>query len=67
MILGNLLTPTILHLKPALTDRLKPGGVLIVSGITILEADELESNFRDYRRIERNDTDEWTCFTFQKV
>lgn len=67
LILGNLLAPTILHLKPAMDERLKPGGLLIVSGITVLEADDLESAFRDYRRLERNDTDEWACFTFQKV
>jgi len=65
-ILGNILTPTILHLKPEMLRLLAPQGRIILSGITLDEADDVEEAFRDFRLLQRNDTEDWTCLTFQK-
>jgi len=66
VILGNLLTPTILHLKTEMTRLLAPQGRLILSGVTVDEADDLEAAFRDFRRLQRNDTEDWSCLTFAR-
>jgi ribosomal protein L11 methyltransferase len=65
VILGNILTPTILHLKSEMLRLLAPRGKIILSGITLDEADDVEDAFRDFRRLQRNDTEDWTCLTLQ--
>jgi ribosomal protein L11 methyltransferase len=66
VLLGNLLTPTILHLKPQMTRLLAPKGRVILSGITVNEADEVEAAFRDFKLLQRNDTEDWSCLTFAR-
>jgi ribosomal protein L11 methyltransferase len=65
-ILGNLLTPTILHLKEELVRALAPEGRIILSGITLDEAEDVEKAFREFRLLQRNDTEVWTCLTLQR-
>jgi ribosomal protein L11 methylase PrmA len=66
VLLGNLLTPTILHLKPEMLRLLGPGGRLVLSGVTADEADDVEEAFRDFRLLQRNDTEDWSCLTFAR-
>lgn len=66
ILLGNLLTPTILHLKPHLVRLLKPHGRMILSGITVEEADDVEEAFRDFKLLQRNDTEDWVCLTLAR-
>jgi ribosomal protein L11 methyltransferase len=65
-VLGNLLTPTILRLKPEILRVLAPKGRAILSGITVDEADEVQEAFRDFRLLQRNDTEDWTCLTLER-
>lgn len=63
LIVANLLSSIIRHLKPELIRKLEPRGQLILSGITFEEADDIVSDFRDFRLLQRNDTDDWSCLT----
>ncbi|HSA60217.1 MAG TPA: 50S ribosomal protein L11 methyltransferase [bacterium] len=65
-VLGNLLTPTILHLKAELLRVLAPKGRMILSGITHDEAGQVEEAFRGFRLLERNDAEDWCCLTLAR-
>lgn len=65
-ILGNLLTPTILHLKGDLLRLLAPRGCLILSGITRDEADEVVASFRELRLLRRDDAEDWACLILRR-
>jgi ribosomal protein L11 methylase PrmA len=65
MILGNLLTPTILHLRPEMLRLLGPGGRIILSGVTLAEVHEVESACGGFHRIRRKDAEDWSCLVLE--
>ncbi len=65
-ITANVLTPTLLYLREALVERLKPGGILILSGITHEEEPALLEAYSSLRAIGREIEGEWCCLAFEK-
>ncbi len=65
IILGNLLTPTLLHLRDTLLARLAPGGLLIVSGITNEEAATILAAYEALHLRHTITDDDWTCFVLE--
>ncbi len=64
VIVANLLTPTILHLKRDLQRRLSRGGVLLLSGITPAETDEIREAFPKLRLEKQIQSGDWTGMMF---
>ncbi len=66
MIVANLLTPTILYLQEKILQRLEPNGILILSGITRSEENQIREAFQDHNLLELKHLEEWCCFVYQK-
>ncbi len=66
IICANLRTPTLAKLAPVMRRRLKPGGVLIFSGIREWEAKDLIADFTGYGfiRIWEKTLKKWTALIF---
>jgi len=55
VVVANILTPTLIHLKVDLMERVKPGGRLILAGITAEEGPQIEAAFAEFKLQERSD------------
>lgn len=66
LILANLLTPTLLHLREEILDHLREEGLLIVSGITRSEEEAILSAFRNMKLVGYRHLNEWTGLIFEK-
>lgn len=64
VLVANILTPTHLHLKQEMLARLKPGGFLILSGITQDENTQIETAFSSLKLSKKYQEKEWVCFSF---
>lgn len=67
VIVANILTPTIMHLKETMKGLLKANGTLILAGITDTEGGEIEEAFRDFELRERTQKKEWVCYAYRSI
>jgi ribosomal protein L11 methyltransferase len=65
-IVANVLTPTLLFLRAGLMKRLKPGGSLILSGITIEEEERIMDAYQPFKTKKRWTRDAWSCLMLAK-
>lgn len=66
VIVANILTPTIIHLKKQMTSLINEGGSIILSGITVEEGPRIEKAFSGFDLLEKNQKNEWVCFCYRK-
>ena len=59
VVVANILAPTLVELAPLLTALVKPGGVLLLSGILEGQREEVESRFRRSFRFTCRQREEW--------
>lgn len=65
VLLGNLLTPTILELKKEILSHLESGGRLLLSGIAVNEAEEVRDQFRSLRLEKQIQKGDWVGMLFR--
>jgi len=63
LIVANLLTPTILHLRKDLLKRLAPGGSLLLSGVTVAEVEDIREAFDGLRLEKELQKGDWVGMT----
>ena len=59
MVLANILAAALIQLAPRLTVLVRPGGTLILSGLLISQADEVEAAYAAHFTFTRQSRDEW--------
>ena len=64
VIVANILTPTIIHLKEPMKNLLGKNGTLILAGITESEGNQIEQAFTDCKLAKRTRKKEWLCYCF---
>ena len=67
VVVANILTPTILHLKEVLLSRLKSQGFLILSGITESEYPSILQAFVEMKKVKEVIEDGWIGVAFQRI
>jgi ribosomal protein L11 methyltransferase len=69
LILANILTPEIRRLAPAICRLLRPGGLLIATGILAVETEEVASELADlgFAARESRREGDWSAVALQRV
>ena len=65
VILANILTPTLLHLKDKILSLLNPSGRLLLSGITDEEGKQIKEAFQHLKQINSTEKGGWLCLSYQ--
>ena len=65
---ANIVADIILRMSNDVSDYLKEKGLLIVSGIIVSQAEQVENRFKEigYTLIDKIDKNDWNAFVFQK-
>jgi len=66
VVFANILAPALVALAPELTRRTRPDGMLILSGLLVHQADEVEAAYRDQFDFTRATRDDWAMLAGQK-
>jgi ribosomal protein L11 methyltransferase len=68
IVVANILTHILLHIREALCARVAPGGTLLLSGITDDQVDEVREAFvqDDFAEISLDQKGEWVCFELRR-
>lgn len=68
LVVANILAHILQSLHPDLIARVRPGGLLVTSGITVEQADQFEEQFRDpeLELVERREHGDWTAFVWRR-
>jgi ribosomal protein L11 methyltransferase len=66
VVLANILAPALVALAPALTRLIRPGGMLILSGLLAGQAEEVETAYRAHFDFERCLRDDWAMLAGSK-
>lgn len=66
VVVANIIAEVLCHLKPRLLDFLKPGGLLILSGIIPERANDIEMTFSTLRLLEKKESKEWRAYLYSK-
>jgi ribosomal protein L11 methyltransferase len=66
IIFANITADILISIKDLLFDRLKSGGLLILSGIINLKLAELKEAFNNFELIEQNTMDDWHSLIYKK-
>lgn len=68
IVVANILTPTLIALRDDLVARVRPGGTLLLSGITDAQVDSIRDAFvgAALRETDLAQKGEWVCFELQK-
>ena len=64
VVVANILTPTLIHLKADLIERVQPGGGLILAGITLEEGPQIEAAFAEFTLQGRSEKNGWLCYYY---
>ena len=64
LVVANIISSTLIFLKPKLISALKPGGTLILSGILDTEKKEITDAFNELTLKEVNQNKEWLAFIY---
>ena len=65
IVLANLMGALVVRAASRLVQAVRPGGVLIVSGVLATERDEVRRAFADQTAVTVVQEDEWLCFTIK--
>lgn len=68
IVVANILTPILISLHDELVARVRPGGTLLLSGITDVQVDSIRDAFvgGEFREVDLAQKGEWVCFELQK-
>ena len=66
IVVANLVGDIILALANDLKARVKNGGYLVLAGILEKYETRIQNAFKDFKKIEQNETNEWLSFVYQK-
>lgn len=68
VVVANILTHILLHIRDSLRDRVAPGGVLLLSGITDEQADQVRQGFvgDGFEEVGMDQKGEWVCFELRR-
>lgn len=69
LVVANILTPILIRLRDQLVARVRPGGTLLLSGITDAQVDAIRDAFvgAELREIDLARKGEWVCFELQRI
>ncbi|AWV89241.1 50S ribosomal protein L11 methyltransferase [Bradymonas sediminis] len=69
IVVANILTPILISLRDDLIARVRPGGTLLLSGITDVQVDSIREAFvgSELRELDLAQKGEWVCFELQRV
>jgi ribosomal protein L11 methyltransferase len=68
IVVANILTHILLHIREGLIERVAPGGVLLLSGITDEQVDEVRQAFvgGELEEVNLDQKGEWVCFELRR-
>lgn len=68
IVIANILTHILLHIREGLQQRVAPGGILLLSGITDEQVDEVREAFvgGDFSEVGMTQKGEWVCFELRR-
>ena len=66
IVVANIIADVIIIIQNDLKNRLKTGGILILSGILEKYLDTIKTNFKDLTLLEIKRENEWCSFVFKK-
>ena len=66
VVVANILAGTIMDLAPTLEHHLAPGGILILSGILVVQTDRVQAAFAQYN-LSLSHREEWACLCGSRI
>lgn len=68
IVIANILTHILLHIREGLQERVAPGGILLLSGITDEQVDEVREAFvgGEFLEVGMAQKGEWVCFELRR-
>ena len=66
VVVANILAGTIMDLAPTLEHHLAPGGILVLSGILVVQSDRVQAAFAQYN-LSLSQREEWACLCGSRI